>query len=176
MNAVLPTLLLTGTVGAGKTSVAEEISNLLYEIDIPHACIDLDWLCQLHPAAAHDPHHQTLMFANLTAVWKNFRRRAPRYLVLARLWESRAELRQYQQAIPEAAITVVRVVASEATIQQRLRQREVGSFFDPLWNRSRELEIILDSAGADDFEVSNDGRPLRQVAKEVLERVNWPRP
>lgn len=176
MNVIVPTLLLTGTVGVGKTSVAEEISTILYEIDVPHACIDLDWLCQLYPAAAHDPHNQALMFANLAAVWENFRRRAPRYLVLARVLESRAELRRYQEAIPEAAITVVRVVASEATIQQRLRQREVGSFFDPLWKRSRELEKILDSAGADDFRVSNDGRPLRQVAKEVLERVDWPRP
>ena len=176
MSVGVPTLLLTGTVGAGKTSVAEEISTLLYEIDVPYACIDLDWLCQLYPAPPHDPFNDELMFANLAAVWENFRSRAPKYLVLARVLESRKELRRYQRMIPEAEIIVARVVASEATIQQRLRHREAGSFFEPLWERSRELTKILDSANAEDFVVSNNGRSLRYVALEVLERLGWPRP
>jgi len=106
MKAGIPTVLLTQTVGAGKTSVAEEISTLLQEAKVSHACLDLDWLCQLYPAPDDDPHNQALMFANLAAVRQNFRRRAPTYLVLARVLESRAELRRYQKAILEAAITV----------------------------------------------------------------------
>lgn len=172
----VPSVLLTGTVGAGKTSVAEEISTLLYEIHAPHVCIDLDWLCQGYPAPPDDPYNEALMFANLAGVWANFRTGNPRYLVLARVLESRKELRRYEKAIPEARMTVVRLVASEATIEQRLRRREVGSFLPPLWTRSKELTGILNRAAAEDFSVSNDGRPLREVALEVIQRLGWPRP
>jgi Ni2+-binding GTPase involved in maturation of urease and hydrogenase len=35
-------LLINGTVGAGKTSVAETVGNLLTEAGVPKAVIDLD--------------------------------------------------------------------------------------------------------------------------------------
>lgn len=172
----IPTVLLTGTVGAGKTAVAEEISTLFYEADVPHAAIDLDWLCQLYPAPPGDPYCQELMFRNLAAVWPHYRDGGARYLILARVLESRGQLPRYEEAVPGAAITVVRVTASEGEVERRLAGREVGSFFDPLWRRSRELSAILDAAGAEDLVVSNDGRPVREVALEVLRRLGWPRP
>jgi adenylylsulfate kinase-like enzyme len=39
-------LLLTGTVGAGKTSVADALGDLLTEAAVPNAVLDLDWLCR----------------------------------------------------------------------------------------------------------------------------------
>jgi hypothetical protein len=36
-----------------------------------------------------------------------------------------------------------------------------------------ELERILDEARLEDFIVSNDDRPVREVALEVLERAGW---
>jgi hypothetical protein len=37
--------------------------------------------------------------------------------------------------------------------------------------RSEELETILEAARLEDFMVSNDGRPVREVAIEVLTRA-----
>jgi adenylylsulfate kinase-like enzyme len=38
----LPTVLLTGTAGAGKTAVAKEIGELLRRVGVRYAVIDLD--------------------------------------------------------------------------------------------------------------------------------------
>ena len=38
-------LLVTGSVGAGKTAVLLALGELLAERDEPYALVDLDWLC-----------------------------------------------------------------------------------------------------------------------------------
>lgn len=172
----LPTVLVTGTVGSGKTSVADEIAVLLHEQSLSHALLDLDWLCQAYPAPEHDPYRDELMLKNLTAIWPNYRAEGIRYLVLARVIEDRDHLDRYREAIPEADIQVVRVVAPPKLIQKRLRNREIGSFYDHLWRRSAELSSILEASVVEDFTVSNDERPVREVATEVLSGLGWPRP
>ncbi|MGH2756976.1 MAG: hypothetical protein ACRDI3_04230 [Actinomycetota bacterium] len=173
---VVPTVLLTGTVGSGKTAVAEEVGTLLHEARIPRAMIDLDWLCQLSPAPENDPYAEELMLRNLGLIWPSFRDGGAQYLVLARVIERREHLARYREVVPEADITVVRALASQDTIRRRLQQREIGSYFEPMWARSKELASILDQAQAEDFTVSNDERPLREVATEVLKRLEWPTP
>nr|WP_220093533.1 zeta toxin family protein [Flexivirga caeni] len=44
------TLLITGTVGAGKTTTAYAVGDLLRARELPHAVIDLDELHRLWPA------------------------------------------------------------------------------------------------------------------------------
>ncbi len=173
---VIPTVLVTGTVGSGKTSVADEIAVLLHEQSLSYALIDLDWLCQAYPAPKDDPYREELMLKNLAAMWPNYRAEGIRYLVLARVIENRDHLDRYREAIPEAVITVVRVVAPPEVIQARLRNREIGSFYDHLWRRSQELSSILGEAAVEDFTVSNDRRPVRDVALEALTRLGWPIP
>lgn len=173
---VIPTVLVTGTVGSGKTAVADEIAVLLHEQHIPHALIDLDWLCQLYPAPAEDPYGEDLMFRNLSAIWSNYRAEGVNYLVLARVLEDRDHLRRYKAVIPEADIKVVRVHAPPTLVQERLRRREVGSFYDHLWQRSQELSEIFDRAHVEDFSVTNDERPVREVAMEGMTLLGWPVP
>jgi hypothetical protein len=36
-----------------------------------------------------------------------------------------------------------------------------------------ELEEILQKAALEDFQVENDGRPIHDVALEVLEKAGW---
>jgi Ni2+-binding GTPase involved in maturation of urease and hydrogenase len=44
LEAPVPVLVVTGPVGVGKTSVAEEIFDQLAARDVPHAVVDLDAL------------------------------------------------------------------------------------------------------------------------------------
>lgn len=143
---VVPAVLVTGTVGSGKTAIADEIAVLLYEQSIQHALIDLDWLCQLYPAPAEDPYREDLMLRNLAAIWPNYRAEGLEYLVLARVIEHREHLSRYKAVIPEADIKVLRVHAPPNLVQERLRRREVESFYDHLWQRSQELSEIFDRA------------------------------
>jgi len=68
----------------------------------------------------------------------------------------------------------VRVTASEATRLARVAARETDEHWrDRHLARTVELEAILAAAGLDDAVVDNDGRPLRDVATEVLAAAGW---
>ena len=50
MSVAVPLLLISGSMGTGKTTVLSAVSDLLEEADLAHAAIDLDWLSQMHPS------------------------------------------------------------------------------------------------------------------------------
>lgn len=169
-----PVLLVTGSLGAGKTSTGYEVSNILAERDVPHAFIDLDALTELYPRPDDDRFNTRVMLRNLKAVWGNYADAGARVLVLARVIEDMDELDGYSTAISGAAITVVRLTASTETMVERIRMREAGSALE--WHIARTVELAekLDSKHIGHFVVSNDGRPLRDVAEEILELAQWP--
>lgn len=167
----VPLLILSGTVGAGKSSVGAAISGLLKAREVPHAFVDLDALAVSWPE--HGRFNEELALRNLASVWENFRSAGAQRLVIAYVVESRGDLRRYEEAVPGAEITVCRLVASQATREARLRKRETGSGLAWHLNRTAELEAILQQAAVEDFCVENDGRPLEAVALEVLQKAGW---
>jgi len=80
----VPTLLITGPIGAGKTAVAGEVSRLLERNGAAHAMVDVDALGQSFPRPANDRFHHRLALRNLAAVWSNCRKAGARRLILAR--------------------------------------------------------------------------------------------
>ena len=68
----VPVLLLSGSMGAGKTTVMGEVSDLLQEADVPHATLDFDCLSQIHPRAGDDPRAAGLGYRNLQSIWPNY--------------------------------------------------------------------------------------------------------
>jgi GNAT superfamily N-acetyltransferase/predicted kinase len=167
-------LVLTGTICAGKSRIAGAIYTLLRDRDVPHARIDVDELCQTWPTTPGDPAEDGLAFANLAGVAPNLMERGLSSVVLARVVEKAGDRERYQGVFPGAAITIVRVTASEATRRARVLQREPEGYWQD-WGLARtvELEETLDRLAAEDFSVSNDGRPAPEVAAEVLERAGW---
>lgn len=94
--------------------------------------------------------------------------------MLARVIEDRAELDRYRAAIPDAQITVCRLVAAESLRVARLRAgMPPGPSRDWHERRTVELEATLGRATVEDFAVANDDRPTRQVALDVLDRAGW---
>ena len=65
----VPVLLLTGTVGVGKTTIALEINDVLAEMQLPKAAIDLDALAAQWPPSSL--WNADLAFENLAALWPN---------------------------------------------------------------------------------------------------------
>ena len=77
-------LLITGTVGVGKTSVLLEIGELLTLGDAPFALVDLDWLAWLRPSRASQTTVPDVLPENLGHVSRTFGRAGVERLVLAR--------------------------------------------------------------------------------------------
>lgn len=170
-SAAVPVLVLSGSVGVGKTAVLIEIHDILSGLSVSHACVERDALTYSWPERGR--FNDVLALRNLESVWTNFRDAGARRLVIAGVIERADDLEGYRQAIPGAAITTCRLVASEATRLARLRSREHGSGLDWHLHRTLELERILHAAQVEDFVVTNEHQPLRAVAAEVLVRAEW---
>ena len=172
MSVKVPLLVISGSMGAGKTTVMSEASDLLEEADVAHAAIDLDWLSVLYPEQERFNHG--IMFANLAGVWANYADAGAERLLVARVVEERSELEQYRRAVPGADIVVCRLTAPVQTMQERLLPREPGMIQEHALARAEELDGILERSKAEDFTVDNGpGRSITQVAREVLAHAGW---
>ena len=168
----VPTLLVTGTVGVGKSTVAAEINDQLAALGIPNAAIDLDALVWQWPSTS--AWNSDLMFENLASLWPNYQAHGATHLILARVLEDRADLDRFRAAVPGADIRVCRLIAPEAIRNERLVTRmPPGPSRDWHLSRTVELEKVLDQLAFEDFTVDNGDRPPREVALEVLARLHW---
>jgi hypothetical protein len=171
-GAVMQSLLIiTGAMGAGKTAVLAEASDILTLRHITHAAIDLDAL-----GLAHLPSSSTndgVMYRNLQSVCQNYvSLGVPRFL-LARAMEDRSELELCRGIVSAADTVVCRLTASIEAMQQRVRLRESGVLQREYVARVAKLQAILDRARLENFAVSNENRSLTEVAREMLVKSGW---
>jgi hypothetical protein len=96
-----------------------------------------------------------------------------RHVLVAVAVETRADLQALRRAMSEPAMVVCRLVASEATLEQRIRQREPGMCQEQFVARARKLDAILDLAAVEDVIERNDGRPVTEVAAAILRQAGW---
>ncbi len=178
MHAVPPSspraLLITGTVGAGKTSVADALGGLLAEAGIAHGVIDLDRLSQAWPAPADDPFNALLMLQNLRAVAANFLAAEAQWLILAGVAEDADDRRRLSEAVG-VPLAVCRLHVELAVVHARLRHRHRDEPEDLRWHlaRSGELAAILDRAAVEDFAVDATRGSVAEVAEKVLRATGW---
>ena len=125
----VPVLILSGPIGVGKTTVADEVSTLIDD-RIPHTFLDLDALCQTYPRPPGDRFGSILGLQNLRSAWANARASGSLNLILPRVVETTQELDQIAACIPGAAPLICQLEATPATLETRLKGREIGSRFD----------------------------------------------
>jgi hypothetical protein len=164
-------LIITGTMGAGKTAVLGEASDILALRHIAHAAIDLDafGLGHLPSAASSDG----VMYRNLQSVCRNYASIGVRRFLLARAMEDRAELELCRGAVSAKNTVVCRLTASIETMQHRVKMREAGVSQRGYVARVAKLNVILDRARLEDFTVTNENRSLTEVAHEMLAKAGW---
>jgi adenylylsulfate kinase-like enzyme len=167
-------LLITGTVGSGKTSVAAALGDLLAQAGVANAVIDVDWLRRSWPCPPDDPFNGGIALRNLRAVAQNYIETGALRLVLAGVVESRAERDAYQAALG-VPLTVCRLRVDLGTVRRRLIRRHDGDPGGLHWHlaRSGELEHILQQAQVEDVAIDATTNSVRQVAEGVLAAVDW---
>jgi hypothetical protein len=164
-------LIITGTMGAGKTSVMGEASDILALRQIDHAAIDVDALGLAHlPSGACS---DSVMYDNLRSVCKNYAALGVQRFLLARAMEDSAELKRCRDIVPVTNTVVCRLTASIAAMKQRVRARETGVSQREYVARVAKLNVILDHAQLEDFTVTNENRLLNDVALEMLTKARW---
>jgi hypothetical protein len=169
----VPTLLITGPVGVGKTSVAFETMEVLEERAVPHAFFDVDGLTYFHPKPPGDRFGERFALDALALLFPRLAEAGIERLVLARvLWE-RDSLDLYKRAIPGAEITVVRLTAPLEVIEERIHRREAGSAVEWHLARARELDAHWAAHPVEDFLIQTANRDLRSIAIEILEAIGW---
>ncbi len=164
-------LIITGTMGAGKTAVMAEASDILAQRGIVHAAIDLDALGLAHlPSAARS---DGVMYDNLRSVARNYAALGVERFLVARAIESDAQLRRCRNIIQAANTVVCRLTASIEATKRRVEMRESGIARREYAARVVGLNIILDREQLEDFAVVNENRPLTDVALEMLVKARW---
>lgn len=163
-------LVISGSMGAGKTTVLGEASDLLAARAIPHAAIDLDAV-----AAVFLPEEsmRRLAMRNLAAIFENFVSAGIQRVLLAVAVESRGDLQTLRAAMSNPELMVCRLLAPLETIEHRIRLREPGMHQEVFVARSRSLDAILSAAKVEDFTALNAGGDISGVALDVLQRAGW---
>ena len=166
----LEALLLIGVYGSGKSSVAEEIAEVLEAADVRYAAIDLDWLSWANIEDGHGEAGNRLMLANLAPMLVNFREAGMRRFVLAGSYATRAELESLRATL-EMPLRVVRLTVPLSVVEERLSP-------NPTTGRQHDLEVARkqiaarEDHGLEDLVVDND-RPISEVAAEIVAWLGW---
>jgi hypothetical protein len=166
--------LLTGTIGVGKTSLAERISEVLHARGLRHGLLDLDWLGQVYPPLRpEEPFDLSLSLENLGAVVSNFRARGIERFVIAATITSAKELSALRAALPGVHLTVGLVIAPAASIRRRIERRDTGRLRDDFLARTIPLAEAIAGAGMEDIVIENPDGSLEAASAQALEYLHW---
>lgn len=173
-------LLVTGPAGVGKSTLCWEIGAALAAAGKSHAIVETDELDRVHPkpGAAElerlKPGTRDISGLNLAALWSTYHALGHRRLIMSGVMLHLAfDRRWILQAIPRARFTVVRLVAAEATLLARLKQREVGSGLAGQAERTlRQARRMAEEQQDGIISVPTDGRNPAELARIVL--AEWP--
>ena len=87
---IVPVLVLSGTVGVGKTTVMVELHDILMKADVAHACVERDALAYSWPERG--AFNRETVWENLACVWANFQRAGARRLIIAGVVEDHSDV------------------------------------------------------------------------------------
>ena len=174
METNVPVVIVTGTIGAGKSTVAGAMSELLHEADIRHALIEVDSLGEVYPAHdPDDPYGEALAMQMLATLWPQYLAAGITRAIVTMTLENTDELVKLLHAMGSPAATVVRLDASGRTRAARIEAREFGSLRSAFLEKTDELGTRMAQLGIGDVIVDNDNRSPVDTARDVLRRIRW---
>jgi len=168
-------LLLTGGVGAGKTTLAVEVGELLRAHRVAHAVIDLDWLgwCAVSFDGAAQLQRRRLLAENLAAVWGNYRQQGVSRAVLAGSIVSAEHLGAVRRAIGNIPLRVIRIAVPVELALERLELRDPGSKTVGSIGELRSFSEVVSAAGVESGVVENTGRDPSVTARQIVQMSGW---
>ena len=172
---MIDSIFLNGTVGVGKSTVAEALCTLEAKSAHHHAVIDLDHIRCAWPPPKDDRFNHELEIANLRDLVVNYRRAGVEHFILAGVIEEASEIPRYEAALQSSGLLIVRLEADAATLAKRLRLRHADNPSEVEWHlgRAGELAAILRAASVDHLVVDNSGSSITATAAVLKEHAGW---
>lgn len=165
-----------GRSGVGKTTVGWEVAAQLRAAAVSHVIIEGDYMGQVHPGPEGDPDASQLVERNLAAVWANFAECGYRRLIYTNTLSVLPAMSGMFERAMGADVRIVRVLltVSDSIARERLVGRELGSELEQGLEASTHKAGLLDKqAAADTARVVTDGRPVVDIAREVVAATGW---
>ncbi|KKX28205.1 AAA family ATPase [Rhizobium sp. LC145] len=174
-------LLITGPAGVGKSTLSWEMSAQLAAAEVAHAVIETDELDRVFPRPSAEeleeirPGTIDVSSINLAAIWSTYRPLGHTRLIMSGvMMHLDFDRRWILAAIPEAQITVVRMLATEPTLLARLAQREIGSGAEEQAQRSlRQARRMANEDGEGAIILPTDGKAPAELAGIILQKTGW---
>jgi len=164
-------VVVTGVYGSGKSSVVEEVADVLEQRGSAYAAMDLDWLWWFDAGQLTRDERRQVLMSNLSAVVDNYTAVGVERFLMAWAIESGADLNALRATMP-MPLRVVRLTVPLDVIRSRLSSTATTA-------RLRDDLAIAErwtanGTGTDlgDLEISNN-RPLRQVANDIVSWLGW---
>ncbi|UZJ31474.1 hypothetical protein [Streptomyces endophytica] len=152
------------------------MSVLLRAAAVPHVIIEGDFMGQVHPAPPGDSDRSRITERNLTALWANYADLGYRRLI----YTNTVSVLPHSEAMflralgADTRLTRVLLTASDATTDERLTARELGSELDHERRSSaRKARLLDERAHPDTLRVTTDDRTVPDIARDVLTATGW---
>ena len=159
-------IVITGSPGAGKTSVLEALYGLLDHDGVPHAALESEQLGWGTPWLTEEQTHELL--AELCVA---LRRHGRELFLIAGTTVTSAHVASIVGAIGADRTTVVCLRAAPETAARRVMEREPPEWHgrEALAGRARELATQIPALDGIDLHISTEGRhPQRRRAGDPL--------
>lgn len=172
MNNNICLLIITGPVGAGKTSAAEAVYDLLSAGKTSCAVIDFDWLTAAYPAPADDRFNFRLGIKNLSSIIPNYLALGIKLYIIPTVVENNEEIESFKNIIKGTDVFVIRLTAEITSLHRRLDKRETGNLLD--WHKKRAVELteLFESKQLENMTIDTENKSIESIAKEIL--LAWP--
>lgn len=173
---MIDSIFLNGTVGVGKTTVAEALGELEAANGRAHAVIDLDQIRRCWPAPDGDPFGHEVELANLRDLVANYRVFGAEHFIVAGVIEDAAEIPRYEAALKSSGLLICRLEADAEVIEGRLTRRHADDPEGLEWHRewAEELAGILVEAALDGLVLDASTRTPRELAATIAAAAGWP--
>lgn len=160
-------LVINGSPGAGKNTIANAIAEKLRLADQQHTVIDVDELGRLYPE-----NHDEIMWQNLTVVVQNYMVLENIKLILPVCLDSQDALDKLKAAVPANKLTICELTAPVEVLESRVTAREPNAYWQ---EKLRKLVRVYNNMPEKfaDFQVNTEKLSPEQVAQQILSKLAW---